>query len=294
MLGDELAAIDAACSRFRPDSEIAVVNRSEGAPVRVSMLLFEAIRVACEVAEMTDGAVDPTVGAALEALGYDRDFDLVGESALSDGGSPQAHMRAGVPAPGWWRVELDSRRRTVRVPPGTRVDLGSSAKAWVADRAATHIAAALHTGVLVSVGGDVAAAGPAPTGGWAIGIAPDSSASPDHVDEVVSITGGGLASSSTQVRTWRHAGRRVHHIVDPATGECVDAPWTLVSAAARSCVEANAATTAAFVWGSQAEARLRRMRLPVRLARADGRVTRLNGWPSDELGATSHEGPVPS
>jgi thiamine biosynthesis lipoprotein len=183
-------------------------------------------------------------------------------------------------------VELDARRRTVRVPPGTRIDLGSSAKALVADRAARRIAAALRTGALVSVGGDVAVAGPAPFDGWSIGIAPDSSASPEDVDQVVSISAGGLASSSTHVRAWRHRGRSVNHIVDPATGDCVDSCWTLASASGQSCVEANAASTAALVWSRGAVARLAHMGLPARLVGADGRVVRVNGWPAEEPVAT--------
>jgi thiamine biosynthesis lipoprotein len=281
ILCDELRAIDAACSRFRPDAEIALVNEAQGAPVRVSALLFEAIRVACEVAEATDGAVDPTVGAAIEALGYDRDFDLLDDDQGPEPVSPAAFRPPTIPAPGWWRVVLEPRHRTVRVPPGTRLDLGSSAKALVADRAATRIAGALRTGALVSVGGDVAVAGPPPAGGWAIGIATDSSAEPEHADQVVSISSGGLATSSTRVRTWRRGERTMHHIVDPTTGECAPAYWTLVSATGPTCVDANAASTAALVWGRLAVARLTDMKVPARLVRADGGVVRLNGWPAE-------------
>ena len=286
---DELSAIDATCSRFRPDAEIAAVNDADGTPVKVSALLFQAIQTACEVAEMTGGAVDPTVGAAVESLGYDRDFGLLVDTGLDPADDAMDELpsvaatglvRPPVPAPGWWRIELDARHRTVRVPPGTRLDLGSSAKALVADRAATRIADALPTGALVNVGGDISVAGPVPSGGWAVGIAPDSSTPRHEVDQVVSVTAGGLASSSTGVRTWHRRGRRVHHIVDPATGDCAEAHWTLVSATGRRCVEANALSTAAIVWGRGAVARLTAMGCCARLVRADGRVVRLNGWPA--------------
>ena len=286
---DELSAIDATCSRFRPDAEIAGVNDADGAAVPVSALLFQAIQTACEVAEMTAGAVDPTVGAAVDSLGYDRDFGLLVDTGLDLPDDAVAELppvaapglvRPPIPAPGWWRIELDARHRTVRVPPGTRLDLGSSAKALVADRAATRVADALPTGALVNVGGDISVAGPVPSGGWAVGIAPDSSAPGHEVDQVVSVTAGGLASSSTGVRTWHRRGRRVHHIVDPATGDCAEVHWTLVSATGRRCVEANAVSTAAIVWGRGAVARLTAMGHCARLVRADGRVVRLNGWPA--------------
>ncbi len=278
ILRDELLAIDRTCSRFRPDSEICALRRANGARMRVSALLFEAIAVACDVAQRTGGAVDPTVGVAMETLGYDRDLDQLDQVDQLDRVGPQA-VGAPTPAPGWWQIELDARRRTVRAPAGTHLDLGASAKALVADRAATRIAGALRTGVLVSIGGDVAVAGRAPDGGWAVGIAADSSADVADVDQVVAIESGGLATSSTSVRTWERGGHPLHHIVDPATGDNAEAYWTTVSASGATCVDANAASTAAVVWGAQAVMKLRELGAPARLVRTDGRLVVMNGWP---------------
>jgi len=283
ILRDELVAIDMACSRFRPDSELSALNRANGERVKVSRLLFDAITVACGVARRTDGAVDPTIGRAIEALGYDRDYDQLNQLDQLDQLDPH---RAGpgetLPAvPGWWRIELDQPSKTVRLPAGTHIDLGSSAKALVADRAAGRIAHGVKTGALVNIGGDVAVAGPAPDGGWAVGVALDSSASVDEVDLVVAIESGGIASSSTAVRTWQRGGRRLHHIVDPATGDSVAPYWTLVSAWGNSCVDANAASTAAVVWAERAVPRLVELGQPVRLVRHDGHVITLGGWPTD-------------
>lgn len=269
VLGEELDAIDRCCSRFRPDAEIGVLHAAVGAWVEVSPLLFEALAVALEVAEQTGGAVDPTVGAALERLGYDRDF----RSVSLDGPSTPAP----VPAPGWWNVELDERTGRGRVPAGVRLDLGSSAKALVADRIAARVGA-LGTAVVVSVGGDVSIGGPAPVPAWTIGIAADSGVEGD-VEEVVSMTEGGLATSSTVLRSWRRGARRVHHIVDPRTGDNSLAVWRLVTVAASNCVQANAASTAAVVWGFEAPERLESMGLAARLVGHDGVVVTTAGWP---------------
>ena len=168
------------------------------------------------------------------------------------------------------------------MPPGTHIDLGASAKALVADRAARRVAQSGRTGALVSVGGDVATAGLAPHGGWAVGIAVDSSTAVETVDQVVSIEAGGIASSSTSVRTWKRGGRRLHHIVDPATGDSVVPYWILVSVSGASCVDANATSTAAVVWGERAVPKLVKLGQPARLVRHDGQVFTLNGWPPDE------------
>ena len=282
ILVDELVAIDRTCSRFRADSELVRIGTG-GRPVVVSALLFEALAVSLDVARRTGGAVDPTVGAALAALGYDRDFADVVRLA----GRARSRLEP-KPASGWWTVELDRARRTVRIPPGTRLDLGASAKALVTDRAANRIAAVTGAGVLVSVGGDVAVAGDAPDGGWPVGIA-TSSGDIESVQQVVAIAAGGLASSSTVVRAWSRAGVHVHHIVDPRTGASAAPYWTLVSATGATCVEANAASTAAVVWGRRALGKLAALGQPARLVRHDGHVAAVNGWPVPETPTRSTE-----
>ncbi|HVC26091.1 MAG TPA: FAD:protein FMN transferase [Acidimicrobiales bacterium] len=273
----EVDALDRACSRFRPDSEIAAVHAAEGAPVVVSPLLAELLSASLTVARFTAGLVDPTVGTVVESIGYDRDFD-----ALERDGP--AIDRPLVPAPGWRCIELDDERRLLRVPAGVRIDLGSSAKAFAADRAACAIAAATSTGVLVNLGGDIAVAGDAPDGGWLIGLAGDSSTAPERTERVVAIFSGGLASSGTGVRTWRRGNRALHHIVDPRTGDVAGTSWSLVSVVASTCLVANAASTAAIVLGEEALAWLERAALPARLVRDDGSVDVVAGWPEEPAG----------
>jgi FAD:protein FMN transferase len=271
----ELDAIDRTCSRFRSDSELASLQRHDGRSTVVSPLLFTALETAVAVAEMTSGAVDPTVGNALATLGYDCDFDLI-----NCGAAPAPIALA--PAVGYGCIELNTRARTVRMPKDVRLDLGSTAKALAADNAARRIADQLGASTLVSLGGDVSVAGPSPVGGWAIGIAVDSSMPGPECDHVVAIREGGLASSSTAVRTWRRGGVQVHHIIDPATGNCAPSYWELVSANGRSCVDANALSTAAVVWGEEALDHLAIFHQAVRLVRFDGAVFVSGGWPRAE------------
>ncbi|HTU37406.1 MAG TPA: FAD:protein FMN transferase [Acidimicrobiales bacterium] len=273
-LAAELVAMDEACSRFRGDSELEGVHRSSGATVRVSALLFEALEVAVRAAALTGGAVDPTVGNAIEALGYDADLDDV----LS---RPPGPPRALGTVAGYAHVQLNPGDRTVRIPRGVRLDLGSTAKALAADRAAARVARLTGGGTLVSIGGDVAVSGAAPPDGWPIGIAHASDTPPWLSDQVVAITHGGLASSAASARVWRAGGRDVHHIVDPKTGDCAEPYWTLVSATGASCVEANIVTTAAVVWGESALDHLAGFAQSVRLVRFDGEVVYVNGWPAE-------------
>ena len=280
MLDRELAAIDAACSRFRPDSELTRVCAAGGRPVPVSPLLAEALSVALTAARLTGGDVDPTCGQALVRLGYDRDFAL----ARQDTSAPrQPPIRSWG---GWRGVKLSATRRQVTVPEGVLLDLGATAKALAADRAAAVIAAATGGGALVNLGGDISVAGPPPEGGWLVGVADgatfDTTTASVESSQVIVIRDGGLATSSVLGRSWRRGQTQLHHIIDPRTGRPARPCWRTVSVAARSCVDANTATTAAIVRGERAANWLARLGLPARLVRPDGTVVTVAGWPSAE------------
>jgi thiamine biosynthesis lipoprotein len=275
MLRVEVDRLDQACSRFRADSELAHVHRRADKTTHVSALLFDALQVAVQVAQKTDGAVDPTVGHSMIALGYDRDFEQV---------EARSFRLCGIvrPAPGFACIELDADASTVRIPEGVQLDLGSSAKALGADRAAALIADELGLGTLVSLGGDIAVSGEPPEGGWPIGVAADSAVLPCETGHWVAIQRGGLASSGTDVRRWMSGKGPVHHIIDPTTGFSTASVWTLVSACGATCVDANALSTAAIVWGAEAPERLEQFGQAVRLVRQDGVVVTLGGWPEDD------------
>ena len=276
LLARDLAEVDAACSRFREDSELVRLDAARGAPAPIGPLLAEALGVALRAAALTDGAVDPTVGSSLEALGYDRDFALVER----DGRPAAIRVR---PAPGWRRIDLDPAAGTVTVPRGVRLDLGATAKAWAADRAAAALAEAAGCGILVSLGGDTAVAGPPPAGGWQIrvqDITGHPGAAVEDAHAHIALTAGGLATSGTAARRWKRGGQDVHHIVDPRTGASVRTPWRTVTVAAATCADANAASTAALVKGAAAEPWLTRLGLPARLVTEDGDVRTTPGWPA--------------
>jgi FAD:protein FMN transferase len=278
----ELAAIDAACSRFRADSELSRINAHAGRAMTVSPLLLEALEVALRAAECSDGDVDPTVGRALELAGYDRDWRLLEPPA----GQPAAP--AGITArirAGWRAISLDRQRMSVRVPAGVKLDLGASAKAWAADRAAAAAALDADCGVLVGLGGDIATAGGAPAGGWAIRVTDDHRGDPSAPGQTISIGSGGLATSSTTVRRWSHDGHTMHHIIDPDTGAPVRETWRTVSVAAATCVDANTAATASLIRAGSAPAWLWELGLPARLIDAAGNVTTVAGWPPATLDA---------
>jgi len=262
--------IDLACSRFRDDSEVMAKAALFPVGALVSDTLADLMRLALASAAATDGDVDPTLGNALDAIGYDHDIRLI----LDDGVPVRAIAS---PRPGWASVRLVGNRLTV--PAHLSIDLGATAKAAAADRVAARIAMELGCGVLVSLGGDIATAGPAPAGGWQI-LVQDAPLDPSA--HVTLAEGLALATSSTQKRRWTKAGRPQHHILDPGSGVPAEPVWRSVTVAAESCHRANTLSTASIVRGHKAVAWLRELGVPARLVDADGVVVALGGWPDDD------------
>ena len=281
LLASYLAALDLACSRFRPDSELAEAERQAGTAVPVSELLADVVAVALHAAEVTDGDLDPTVATQLAELGYDRDFSLVAK----DGPPVRLSLRT---QPRWQNIHLDRERRRLTVPPGVRLDLGATAKAHAADRAAARLARRLDCGVLVSLGGDIAVGGQPPPGGWRVRIQ-DVTGHPDEApvgpSQMIAITAGGVSSSGIAARRWRRGQLTLHHILDPRTGLPARPVWRTVSVLADTAVRANIASTTAIIRGASAPGWLESQHLAARLVAADGRVAATAGWPSREIPA---------
>ncbi|MBO0829381.1 MAG: FAD:protein FMN transferase [Streptosporangiales bacterium] len=272
MLRGRLAELDAVASRFRPDSEVRGIAGSDGRTTTVSPLLAELLTVALDAAEETRGLLDPAVGSALVDLGYDRDFaDLA-----TAGARPVLSARRGFR---WTDLRFDPHRRTLATPPGLLLDLGATAKAYAADRAAHAIAARTRTGVLVNLGGDIAVAGPVPGAGWPVGVCHE--VRHPSADETVMVHGGGLATSSTSARRWRHGTASAHHIVDPATSLPAVSRWRTVTVHADTCLAANVAATTAILLDDRALRWLTGRQLAARLASHRGPVVRLAGWPAE-------------
>jgi FAD:protein FMN transferase len=267
----QLDELDRTCSRFRPDSEL--MQLPHGRPTSISPLLTELLAASLRAARRTNGLVDPTVGQTLRDLGYDDDLAIV-QARISDASAP---VRA---APGYWRIALDEVNQQVLIPRGVEIDLGALAKAWAADRAARTCADELPGGFLVNLGGDIALGGPTPGDGWQVAL--DDTTEPDPLDwPVIALRTGGLATSSTAVRTWWRGVREVHHIVDPRSGDMAEPVWRAVTVAAESAELANTASTAAIVLGRDAARWLAHRGLPARLMSREKLPVYVGDWPAE-------------
>ncbi len=264
--------VDRACSRFRDDSDLTRVNAHPGEWVAVDPLLVSATTVALQAADMTDGLVDPCLGRPLVALGYDVTMSAVRERDPATFRVPSVvtHRRTA-----WREVRVDPAG-ALRIPADCALDLGATAKAWAADLVAAAVVDTLGGRVLVSLGGDVRIDG-APGDPWPVRV---TETPHDVTGETVTLSGGGLATSSTRARRWRTGDVEQHHLLDPRTGRPVSGTWRTATATGPTSVAANVATTAALVLGEDAVGWLAEQRVTARLVSADGSVTVVGDWPA--------------
>jgi FAD:protein FMN transferase len=231
-------------SRFRSESELSRVNASRVETILVSPLFARVVRAALQAASVTEGLVDPTLGAALEAAGYDRDFPLLEEDSR-----PLGHSE-----PGQWRsVELSDRLLTR--PPGVRLDLNGVVKGFVVDEALGLVSGR----AFVAAGGDIAARGAV------VAELPGNDA--------ILVRAGGLVTSGLTRRRWMRAGSIQHHLIDPRTGRPSRSRWQAVTTAAVSCLAADVAAKAAFLLSDDGPDWLDERGLPGRFVTDDAVVT---------------------
>jgi thiamine biosynthesis lipoprotein len=242
-------------SRFIADSELNRINATSGRPTLASAVFAATVEVAIQASRETDGLVDPTLGAAIQAAGYTRDFSELVPDARPPG-----------PASGPHPVVVTGR--IVGLPKGAVLDLNGVVKSLAVDDGL-----ALLSGVAsVSAGGDLAARGPL------------SVALPGG--DVVELRRGALATSGRTKRWWFRAGEIQHHLLDPRTGRPSRTPWTEVTACGATCVAADVAAKAGFLLGDDGPGWLDARDIPARFMRADGSLRTTLAWDRDMAEAT--------
>ncbi len=247
-------AVALTLTRFDPASELNHLNQAAGRWFHASPELFAAVAAALDAAAASDGLFDPTILPALESAGYDRDFDELPRAPVT-GIAATAVPAAQVGA--WRAVALRASDMAIRLPKGTRLDLGGIAKGWAADLALQRYLADF-TGAIVSLGGDLRVQGTQITGEpWVVGIEdPRNLTEPRHV-AIIALNHGGLATSGSTKRWWYQGASPRHHLIDPRTGQPADL-WTptleidpprlaLASVLAPTAARAEAATKAALL-----------------------------------------------
>ena len=226
----EFHRLEALLTRFRPESELSRLNAAGSLAAGPDLL--RVVELALAARERTGGRFDINVHDALLAAGYDRSFELL---------SPDDE-RPAEPARSRGAVEITDG--VIYLPGGARIDLGGCGKGYACERAAEILATAGPC--LVNAGGDIATW----HGVWTVAVE-----TPDGPLALELSRSYALATSGRDSRRWRRAGRELHHIIDPATGEPSSSDLLRVTVVARDAIEAEVTAKALFLVGSEAARR---------------------------------------
>lgn len=250
--------VEATCSRFDPQSELSRLTRCIGVAVPASPALFEAIRFAWEVGQLTDGVFDPTVGAAMERRGFDRHY-LTGErtTANLDISEAEEAFTPGAPPVSYRDILLDEERRTIKLTRPLTLDLGAVAKGLAIDLAKRELEP--FGDFLIEAGGDVYAHGCNERGTpWRVGVRHpqpfrlpnllDLTDRPDALMGWIDVSGAAVCTSGGYER--RAELPQEHHLLDPRTGRSPQAAISCTVIAPYAMM-ADAFSTAAFILGPE-------------------------------------------
>ena len=230
---------EARWSRFLPESELSILNRSCGRPVIVAEDTFGLVCRAIDAWQLTGGVFDPTVGASLLAAGYDRSFELV---TRDDPPRAVPSMPAATPA----GIELHDTTNSIVLPEGVTLDLGGIAKGATCDAIVDELMGGGVLGCCINIGGDLRVAGRSPDPrGWTVTLdCPGSS-------EVRAITvgEGAVCTSTTTKRRWRTTGGYEHHLRNAATGAKLDTGLVSASVIAATAQQAEVLAKVAIAAG---------------------------------------------
>jgi thiamine biosynthesis lipoprotein len=205
---------------------------------------FNAV-LACalEIAEATDGAFDPTLGALVDLWGF-------GPAPRAWPVPPAPFVEVVRACSGWRRLRLDDGR--LLQPGGLKLDLCGIAKGYAVDRVAEALEAAGIASFLIEIGGELRGAGLKPDGEpwWVELEAPPEATS--NVRTLLAACDMAVATSGGYRRFFEADGRRFSHTLDPRSGTPVNDGVLSVSAVHPSCMQADALATALTVLGPEA------------------------------------------
>lgn len=226
--------VEHACSRFSPGSELMNACRVMGNPVQISPFLFEPLKFALEIAKLTEGEFDPSIGKVMEEQGYNRHY-LTGEFSENSSADSVTYRD----------IILDEHDRTLYLNKPMVIDLGAVAKGFAIDLAANELKD--FDGFVVNAGGDLFAGGVDRNGcPWKIGIQhPEKK---EQIIHTVEISNEAICTSgSYERRNAKLPG--MHHIINPKTRLSPN-DWVSCSVIAPFSMMADAFSTAAFLLGS--------------------------------------------
>tara|TARA_R100000322_G_scaffold127615_1_gene83979 strand:- start:1943 stop:2980 length:1038 start_codon:yes stop_codon:yes gene_type:complete len=240
----ELEAVDASMSTWKQDSELSRLNRKQDQSewTELSPALFEVILRSQEIAELTGGAFDITIGPVVNLWGF-------GPDARPDTVPSDAALEKALSDTGYRYLELNAEAMALRSEKPQYIDLSGIAKGYGVDVVARYLDREGVQAYLVEIGGEVRVNGRKPDGGaWRLAVE-EPSEQARQVRKIVAMDQHAMATSGDYRNYYESDGQRYSHTIDPSTGKPITNRLASVTVITEDSMTADALATAFTVMG---------------------------------------------
>ncbi len=231
-------------STYRQDSELSRFNQhTSEEPVPVSPATLEVIKEALRLHQLSDGALDITLGPLVNLWGF-------GPNGRAD---KKPSIEALTKAREMTGVEhlLMTDSALIKTNPALYVDLSSIAKGFGVDVVANYLQEIGIDNYLVDIGGELQLKGVNASGQpWRIAIEKPINGQ-QSVQEIIAPKNMAVATSGDYRNYFEEEGVRYSHTIDPKTAEPIKHRLVSVTVLDKSCMTADGLATAFMVMGTE-------------------------------------------
>lgn len=237
---DHMAALETILSRFKPESQLSLLNR-DGRLHNADPALLHLVAYANDVSVQSDGAFDITIKPLV---------DLYAQVQSANGQLPTVDQIAEVIRRVDYRQLIVNGTSVAFAQPGMSITLDGIAKGYIVDEGITVLRERGFANVIVEAGGDLLASGrKSAITPWRIGVRAPRADQPGFLARI-SLEDQAIASSGDYIQAYS-ADFKHHHIIDPRTG--FSSPELAgVTVVASNTAQADALATATMVLGLEA------------------------------------------
>ncbi|MEL6915383.1 MAG: FAD:protein FMN transferase [Pseudomonadota bacterium] len=239
-----LADVNASMSNWDAASEISRLNAARSSdPISISPALSNVLTAAADVHSLSDGQFDVSTGPLIDLWGF-------GAKKGAMGIPTEQEVQSALALSGQGRVIALADGTVTKLNPSVELYLSAIGKGYGVDAIGHALAALGVEDFMVEIGGDLLTAGVNPDGApWQIGIETPSALA--GVQQVVGVTGMGLATSGDYRNYFERDGVRYSHILDAKTGRPISHRTASATVVTENAMLADAWATAMLILGSE-------------------------------------------
>ena len=235
-----LTDFDNSLSTWVPTSEISRFNQEDSLAYN-SPYFYEVLKVSQRIYEQSEGAFDPTVYPLINAWGFGPEQPEMLDSASVD---------SVLQFIGFERIQFD-KKQVKKTKNAVKLSFNAIAQGYSIDVLFNYLQSQGITDMMIELGGEMRVSGLNPQGQlWSIGIDnPKLDAGGSERSAIIKLDNRSISTSGNYRKFFVHEGVKYGHTLNPKTGYPVQRDIISATVVTKSCMTADAWSTAFMVTG---------------------------------------------